>query len=117
MPRTKAARKRVTTIAEDNQSNDTSYRLLQGMLAVLVPKCIDEWLRWGGPQREDFAALQAESETLFDEPWWMPGCGLPKGEPARRMAKLARTIAAMSFVPGGITAWDLHFETQKEGTA
>jgi hypothetical protein len=91
-----------------------SSTLLPATLALAVPLYIQElkalppdqfwqqWQEWGDRARDDGAFSEAVLYRV-------------KGESARAFNALARLIAAMAFVPGGVRVFGMHFDATPPG--
>lgn len=83
--------------------------LIKTHLSASVQLEILELRRSGGPNEDQFSAASdlyqfiAERGDLFQ-------FGGKKGEASEYMARLTEVLAIMAFMPGGITAFGLHFE-------
>jgi hypothetical protein len=93
-----------------SMSND---ELLLMHLEAMVPLRIHDYLEKGGPSDLDFERIQAEypqylgshgDAVLYRE----------KGTSGRAITVLVDGLAVLSFCPGGVTIFGLHFETKME---
>jgi hypothetical protein len=84
--------------------------LLQSTLEASVPFRMLELRQWGGPTEHDWQEARDFAEILACEGDRLLFKGHKKGDTARMMRGLIRAIAVMAFVPGGVTAWGLHFD-------
>lgn len=90
--------------------------LLQSTLEATVPFRMLELCQWGGPTERDFEEARAFADVLALEGDAVLFKGHKKGDTARVMCGLIRALAVMAFVPGGVTAWGLHFEAGTSDT-
>ncbi len=94
-------------------SND---ELLRMHLELCVPLRIWEYQQQDGPSDLDFARIRTEySEYLGSH-----GDAIlyrEKDTTTRAMNMLVDGLAVLSFCPGGVTVFGLHFETKVEVTA
>ncbi len=68
----------------------------------------------GGPTADDFQRIASLSEELGDTPLFSTK---KDHKAARQFNTLAQGLAVLSFVPGGVTLFGIHFQTvrpQKE---
>jgi hypothetical protein len=75
-----------------------------------VPLIIEEYKRKGGPSPEDFARAKTYAQELGEK-----GDALlfkVKGETGRMASLWLDGVAILSFVPGGVTIFDHHFEAR-----
>jgi len=87
--------------------------LTQLHLSAFVPLEIRELQRQGGPSEWHFEAV-SELSQLIAEKGDSFQFGGKKGEAASYMGKLTEALAVMAFIPGGVTAFGLHFEAESE---
>ena len=87
--------------------------LLKTQLSAFVPPLIMELQRQGGPTDWHFDQARAFSSTLAYQGDVLLFGGKP-GEAAALMGQLTEALAVMAFVPGGISAFGLHFEATPE---
>jgi hypothetical protein len=87
--------------------------LLRMQLELCVPLRIHEYKQMGGPSDLDFARIRNEypqyigshgDAILFRE----------KDTTTRAVNMLVDGVAVLSFVPGGVTLFGMHFETKIE---
>jgi hypothetical protein len=89
--------------------NDATAELLRTALSSAVPLWIEEMkkLTW-----EERRVIASESSGIVahqgDNILYK---GAKKGDTAKAFNALARGLAVCSFVPGGVKAFGLHFET------
>lgn len=95
-------------------TDQTKLCLIQCTLEALVPIAIADLQRCGGPTDLDRERMHAFSEKLGGE-----GDTLlyqVRGKSGKIMGEFCKALAVMAFVPGGVTAFGLHFEaTVQEG--
>jgi len=84
--------------------------LLQSTLEVAVPFRMLELRQQGGPLERDWQEARDFAEVLATEGDAALFKGHKKGDTARVVKGLIRALAVMAFVPGGVTAWGLHFD-------
>lgn len=107
----KTAAKYITANMESRE--EMQLHLIQAHLSAFVPLEILELKKQGGPaawQFEKAAKLCPMIGTHGDA--FLFG-GKP-GEAGRYMGQLVEVLAIMAFMPGGVTAFDLHFEARGE---
>lgn len=92
----------------------TTGELLRCTLESTVPFRILELQQFGGPLERDWAEAQAFGDVLAFEGDALLFQGHRKGDTARVMRGLIRALAVAAFVPGGVTAFGLHFEAHGE---
>ena len=85
---------------------------LPAMLAATVPLYMWEIERAGGPTPEQYASLSDFSQMLGERGDTLLFGGKP-GEAGSLANELAHVIAVLSFVPGGIRIFGMHFEAKK----
>lgn len=105
-------------IQADRQIN-TNGELLRCTLEMSVPFRMLELTQQGGPLERDWQEARAFGDIAAYEGDNLLFKGHKKGDTARVMAGLIRALAVMAFVPGGVTAWGLHFDAgmpDSEGT-
>ena len=86
-------------------------------LATAVPLHILQLQAKGGPDAEDLKKATAMSDVLGergDVLLFGGGKKGKKGEVAEIFNGLARALAVLSFVPGGVTLFGSHWETKIE---
>lgn len=74
-----------------------------------VPLLIEQYKQKGGPSKEDFARAATYAQEFGEK-----GEALIfriKGETGRLASLWLDGVAILSFVPGGVTVFDHHFET------
>jgi hypothetical protein len=84
--------------------------LLQTTLEATVPFRMLELRQWGGPTEGDWEEARAFADVLAFEGDALLFKGHKQDDTARVMRGLIRALAVMAFVPGGVTAWGLHFD-------
>jgi hypothetical protein len=80
-------------------------------LSAAVPLQIRELQSKGGPTLEDLRAMQKYSKQLKEHGDSLLFKDKKKGVTAQMANGLASAVAILSFVPGGITTFDQHWET------
>jgi len=86
--------------------------LLCATLEATVPFRILELRARGGPTDREWEEIRAFADVLACEGDAVLYKGHKKGDTARMVSRLIRTLAVMAFVPGGVTAWGLHFDAR-----
>jgi hypothetical protein len=94
-------------VAEDR---DTRLMLLQTFLSAAVPLRIMEFQNRSWEELKPLA-LEA-SQVIAEKGDRILYRGQKKGETAKAVNKLAEGLAIMSFAPGGVKAFGLHFEAK-----
>jgi hypothetical protein len=87
-------------------------QLLALSLSAAVPLKIMEFVRQGGPTQEDWDTLQERLTPILeraDETLLYRGRKTKPGEVAAAHNELARGLAIMSFIPGGVTFAGEHY--------
>lgn len=84
--------------------------LLRCTLEASVPFRMLELRAQGGPTKAEWEETRAFADVLGSEGDNLLYLSKKKGETARLMRGLIRAMAVMAFVPGGVTAWGLHFD-------
>lgn len=79
------------------------------MLSVAVPLEIERLRQFGGPTDADYSSMAGIVDRLGNRGDVLLFGG-PKGEPARLFSDLARALAVMAFLPGGVTAFGQTWE-------
>ena len=87
--------------------------LLKSSLETAVPLWIEKLKEKGGPTSEDFSGLSSISDILGSRGDILLFGNGKKGEAAEQFNMVAKSIAILSFVPGGITLFETHWETNK----
>lgn len=82
---------------------------LPAFLSASVPLLMREMKSAGGPTPEQFASLSDFSQTLGERGDALLFGG-KSGEATQLANQLAHSIAVLSFVPGGIRIFGMHFE-------
>jgi hypothetical protein len=85
-------------------------------LATAVPLHILELQAKGGPDAEDLKQAQEFSKDLGERGDVLLFGSKKKGEAAGLFNGLAKSLAVLSFVPGGVTLFGSHWETKTEET-
>lgn len=88
-----------------------TLKLLQEFLQTAVPL----WtIRFKDLPWEDLQEIMKESETILEQSGELAVfVRVKKGETAKIFNAVAKAIAALSFVPGGIDIFGRHFETER----
>lgn len=89
---------------------NTEETLLAPMLALAVPLLIAELAQHGGPTAEDYARVASYGDDLAFHGDDLLYVSRKQGETAHCFQQVAEAIAVLSFCPGGITVFGLHFE-------
>jgi hypothetical protein len=81
-------------------------------LSASVPLRITALVAQGGPTAQDFEALGGADKVMerADELLLYRGKKTKPGEIATAFNQVAQAIAVMSFVPGGITIFNQHYD-------
>jgi hypothetical protein len=94
------------------EHNEEKLYLIQCTLSALVPIAIFDLQKQGGPSEWHFEQchafswkLGAEGDTLLYR---------VKGKTGKIMGEFCEVVAALAFVPGGISVFGLHFEAKVE---
>lgn len=88
--------------------------LLPIHLSAAVPLLVAELRLRGGPDEADYAIIQETGRELAAKgDRLLYPCG-KRGEAADLLRKLAYAITVLSFLPGGVTVFGQHWETEKE---
>jgi hypothetical protein len=90
---------------------ETTLALLQAALGAAVPLWIVGWR--GRDPDERLARGRELSAVIAEKGDVILYRGKKKGESARAFNALAESIAILSFQPGGVTLFGLHFETKE----
>jgi hypothetical protein len=100
----------LSTAAGGTMSNQITQTLLTAHLETTVPIQIADYLSKGGPSEVDYARIRTVYPTeigshgdavQFRDAKWT----------ATIITMLVDGLAALSFCPGGVTAFGLHWET------
>lgn len=92
-----------------------TLKILKEFLQTAVPLWI---MRFKDVPWEDLKLIMKESERILEESGELAVFAQVKqGQTAKAFNAIARAIAALSFVPGGIEIFGRHFETKYEGPA
>jgi hypothetical protein len=81
-------------------------------LSVAVPLHIEELKKKGGPDEADFKQATELSRVLGERGDVLLFGSKKKGETAELFNSVARTLAVLSYVPGGVTLFGSHWETK-----
>jgi hypothetical protein len=84
--------------------------LLAQTLALAVPLIMSEISQRGGPTAEDYARVTSYVDDLTCHGDDLLYANRKPGETAHRFQQVAEAVAVLSFCPGGITVFGLHFE-------
>jgi hypothetical protein len=85
---------------------------LPAMLSATVPLYMMEIEQAGGPTTEQLESLSEFSQMLGERGDTLLFGGKP-GEAGALATELAHVVAVLSFVPGGIRIFGMHFEARK----
>jgi len=83
---------------------------LPPLLALAVPLLIAEMARRGGPADEDYARVASYTNDLAYHGDDLLYASRKPGETSCRFQQVAEAIAVLSFCPGGIAVFGLHFD-------
>lgn len=97
-------------IFQDMRIQGTNGELLRFALILGVPNAMRDLHLNGGPLDSDWAEARAFADTLATQGDNLLYKSKKKGETAALMTQLIRALAVMAYVPGGVTAWGLHFD-------
>lgn len=86
--------------------------LLAISLSSAVPLHMEELKKRGGPTEEDFKFAQEFSSVLGSKGDCLLYKSDKKGETADLFNKTARSIAILSFMPGGVSLFGCHWEAE-----
>jgi hypothetical protein len=92
-----------------------SSELMRLTLSLAVPLRIGEIQQCGGPKDIDWEEARATADVLASNGDILQFGAHKPGLVANRMTCLARALAVMAFVPGGVRFAEMHFEVGKEG--
>ena len=92
-----------------------TYEGIKLFLDTSVPLRVMSLQERGGPTPEDFERITAHSNLLGEHGDALMFKSKKKGLTARVANAVADSIAVLSFVPGGITLFDQHWESKIEG--
>jgi len=92
---------------------EESSTLLRTALEVAVPLWITEMQKTPWPRLQEQG--QACSQIIAEHGDNILYRSKKRGETALAFNALARAIAILAFAPGGVTAFELHFEAKYEG--
>ena len=81
---------------------------LKALLEFSVPLRIDQLLDQGGPLDHDWQEAKAFGDVLAESGDKLL-FGEKAGEAKELFVKLTSTLAVMSFAPGGVKLWGLHW--------
>jgi len=83
-------------------------------LSAAVPLWIIGLKEKGGPSSEDWAWLKEAQDILTNVGEGILYASKKKSETAKAFNAVAKAIAIMSFLPGGITLFNQHWESSLE---
>ena len=83
--------------------------LIKLHLSAFVPLEIRELQQQGGPDEDQLTAASKLSHFIAEKGDAFQFGG-KKGEASTYAARLTEALAIMAFIPGGVTAFGLHFE-------
>ena len=90
----------------------SDIQTMNELLKVAVPLHILRLYERGGITREDLLRAQAEMEQVGESTdSFLNGHAKP-GEPAAIFNRIARAIAVLSYMPGGVPAFDQYYEAR-----
>ena len=92
--------------------NRSREGLLAIALSAAVPLRIMELEERGGPSEEDIATCQGWSDQLGEQGDVLLFGGGKKGQAAHLFNQLAKSIAILSFCPGGVRLFGEHWESE-----
>ena len=92
-------------------SQNVDNHVLLVALSAAVPLWILELKEKGGPTREDWNWLK-EAENILTNTGEAILYRTKKGDTARAFNAVAKAIAILSFVPGGIEIFGSHWESE-----
>lgn len=87
--------------------------IVEGMVAVELLQMRAD----GGPTEHDIAWCRERADDLLEHGDIFMGASTSKEhkQRGRSLATLARTIAVMAWIPGGVTIFGRHWEEQHDG--
>jgi hypothetical protein len=94
----------------DTRHEEATGALLRAHRGATVPLLIHEMRRRGGPDAADWGRCLELGQRIAecgDRILYRSG---KRGETAALVTDLARALALLAFVPGGVTFLGLHFE-------
>jgi hypothetical protein len=86
------------------------FDLLTISLSAAVPLRIMKLIRDGGPSEADFERIKSYQEDLTTRGSDLYFRNTKNNATATRFNQVADAIAVMSFLPGGITTFGMHFD-------
>jgi hypothetical protein len=89
---------------------EPGFDLLTLSLSASVPLRIQEIIRTGGPTEADYERIASYSEDLTTNGADLFFRSAVKNATAERFNQVTDAIAVLSFQPGGINAFGLHFD-------
>jgi len=87
--------------------------LLQATLSVAVPLWIEELRKL--PESTRLQIAHDAAQVIAEKGDIILYRSKKKGETAAAFNALAKGIAALAFIPGGVRIFDLHFEAKVDG--
>lgn len=87
-------------------------RPLMTALSAAVPLRILELRQRGGPSSSDWESACDFADTLAEKADRLLFRSSKKGETAELFNRLAAAIAVLSYAPGGVSVFGLHFESR-----
>lgn len=93
-------------------ADSNTLALLQATLSAAVPLCVMQ-LRRRSPEERQERARQC-AQVIASKGDVILYRGKRRGETAAAFAALAEGLACLSFAPGGVRAFGLHFETKED---
>ena len=96
-----------------NLSSHPNASLLSISLSAAVPLHILEYYERGGITEADLAWIKDFGHELGEQADRLLFRSAKRGETATLFNKLARSIAILSYIPGGVTTFGQHYEAQE----
>lgn len=90
--------------------NAPTSELVRCALEAGVPFRMLDLMRQGGPFDRDMEEARAFAEVLAEKGDCFLFKSAKKGETARLVNGLVRTLAVLAFAPGGVSVFGLHFD-------
>jgi hypothetical protein len=94
---------------------DRSDKRVEGLLAtslsMAVTLIIMEMAQHGGPTEDDYKRVKSYQDDLLERGNDLFYPSKKEGDTAKRFNQVADAIAVLSFAPGGITVFGLHFDS------
>lgn len=92
------------------QTADLGFHPLIAHLATAVPLQIHMLVERGGPSSWEWSEAKELGDVLGEKGDLLLFKGGKKGEAAQLFNQMAKAIAVLSFMPGGVTIFGQHYE-------